>query len=216
MNNNVIFVTCMHGNERLPALALASQGIPQFVANTEAVKQNKRFVESDLNAAFGKAETNYETRRAAEILHEIPESNIVIDFHSCESRSESFAIIVDSAMLPVALRAGLRKIVLMTYSVKKDHALVNYRNGISVEVGQHNDPNGFDVTLLIAERIRNPDTVPLASNEVELYEVFGVIAEEGNYENFVLHEKGFYPLFVKPNTYNNHGLKARRVETFTV
>lgn len=213
-NHTLQFVTCMHGDERMPALALAAIGLPQLIANPQAVALGVRYVESDLNASFGKPCVDLETRRAAEILSLLPQGTTVVDFHSYETDSGPFSIIVEADMLPLALQAGIRRIVLMKYNIKKGHALINHRPGISIEVGNHHDPQSFAVAIEVAKRLTGANTIPLLQREAELYEVYGEIHEAGEYENFTLHQNGFYPLFSPINSYGTYGLKARRVTSF--
>ena len=207
----------MHGNERLPALALASAGIPQIIANPRAVAENKRYCDQDMNAAFGKAVTDYESKRAQELLGLISPDTTIIDFHSYEADAGPFVILVDPNMLPLALRTGIPRIVYMKHSVKKGSALINYRKGISVEVGNHFDPRGFGIAISVAQNLLN-NVVQYTMPNTELFEVYGEITEPGEYENFVEAQavgESFYPIFAKKNTYGNYGLKARRVEAFT-
>lgn len=203
------FVTALHGNEPLPVLALASQGVRQVVANPKALATNKRFVEQDMNASFGTGGMRYEERRAREVLRQLRPLMSVIDLHTFSAASPPFAIIVDLKMLPLAKRLQLKHIVYMKHNIKAGHALINHVDGVSVEVGKHNDPISFHLALELVERLGRNDTLAIMS---EVYEVYDIITTPGSYTNFSLHQEGFFPVLAGENAYNHYGLKARRME----
>ena len=95
-NSPFTFVTCIHGNEVKPLLALHSLNIPFLVGNPKAVELGTRFVDVDLNASFGRTGGDYEARRATDLLQQIPDHTTVIDFHTYSTNtSEPFVIIRD-------------------------------------------------------------------------------------------------------------------------
>lgn len=201
------FVTGLHGNETMPLVALASIGVPQVVANEKALSVNKRFVDADLNKAFGADGNGYEYQRASELLKIIPQDKSVIDFHSFPTESRPFAIVVDREMIPLATKTGLPTIVMMEFNIKEGHALINHRKGISVEVGMHLGMESFKTTLEVYHNLMN-DYVPTESPKI--YTVYGVITDPGTYKNFELHQDGFYPVLAGDKAKNGiFGLKAR-------
>lgn len=212
------FVTALHGNEYMPTLALASQGIEQHIGNPRALRANKRWIDSDLNAAFGKEQTDYETKRAQEILQEIPTDSTVIDFHTyapneSNKANDAFAILVDTAMLPIALAIGIKYIVYMKHSIKKKNALIHHRHGVSIETGRHGSPRAFDTTLNVVQNLKNG--TDLNAHDTLLFEVYGVTDKLGDYVNFEFYEKdGFYPVLAGENSYTFTTMMARKVERF--
>lgn len=202
----IINVTGIHGNETAPVLAHIVMQKKQLVGNVEALLQNKRFIEKDLNQAFGVNDGSSESLRAKELLSMIDEKDLVVDFHTTSSASPAFAIIVDLAMLPLARRLGLAKVVYMKHNIKKGHSLLNYRNGVALEAGLHGSREAFDTTLRVIEHLESGKLA-----DVELYEVYGKIDKAGEYKNFVIHEDGFYPVLAGEKAYDFPGLKARRV-----
>jgi len=218
MNADIQYVTSLHGNEFIPTLALASQGIKQHVGNPRAIKENKRWIDSDLNAAFGKESTDYETTRAPELLKEIPEESTVIDFHTyapndSNKANDAFVILVDPSMLPVALATGIKHIVYMRHSIKKKNALIHHRNGISIETGSHGSPGAFDTTLAVVQNITSDSN--LTVHDAVLLEVYGTTDKPGNYINFeFFKEDAFYPVLAGENSYSFTAMMARRVEKF--
>lgn len=203
------FVTALHGNEPLPVLALASQSIEQLVANPKALAANARCVDQDMNASFGTKGKSYEERRAREVLRQLRPQTPVIDLHTFSAVSPPFAIIVDLKMLPLAKRLQLKHIVYMKHNIKAGHALINHVDGVSVEVGKHDDPASFRLAFELVKRLERDDTLAIKS---EVYEVYDVITAPGLYSNFNLHQEGFYPVLAGENAYNHYGLKARRME----
>jgi hypothetical protein len=206
---NFHFISALHGNERMPVLALASMGVKQIVANPRALVTNQRYVDQDMNASFGTHGDSYEERRARELLRIIDSKKSVIDLHTFSASSPPFAIIVDMNMLPLAKRLNLEHVVYMKHNIKSGRALINHVNGVSVEVGKHADPVGFQVTANIVASLRrnySPKTT------CRLYEVYDVIANIGSYINFVKHADGFYPVLSGENAYNHNGLKAKLIE----
>lgn len=206
-NQVVKLVTALHGNEPLPVLAMASLGLEQVVANPVALAHNQRFMELDMNAAFGPGGQTLEERRAVEVLKQIKPNQLVVDLHTMSADSPPFAIVVDLQMVSLARLLGLDKVVYMGHNIKAGRALINYRRGVSVEVGQHDDARSFEQVLQL--------TVSLKSGEprkVEIFEVYDKITEPGEYHNFELHPEGFYPVLAGEKAYNFPGLKARKID----
>lgn len=204
------YVTSVHGNEYMPTLALASQGIAQVVANPRALARGVRYCEKDLNASFGTGGQAYEEKRARELVEILDKNKLVVDFHTFSCVSESFAIIVDPAMLPLASSLGIKRVVYMKHNIKAGHALINYRHGVSVEVGGHSDPSSFETTLKIMRKLENDRVNP---GKVRVYEVYGRIEERGEYTNFV-ETNGFFPVLYGERAYDNagfYGLKAHEI-----
>lgn len=200
-------VAGQHGNEKSPVRALESRGMDFIVGNPKAREGNVRFLNQDLNASYGTANDSHESMRAQEILREIPESDVVIDFHTTSAEGPPFVILMDVALLPLAERTGLKHAVLMTHNIKKGHALINARDGIAVEISGYDTQESFDTTLTVLDNLESGGVSPL-----ELYEVYDLITEPGEYENFVECKDGFYPVLVGEESYDFIGLKARKLD----
>jgi len=205
MSQNVVFVAGIHGNEQMPVKALSENNIQFILGNPKAYEQAIRFIEDDLNSIFGINNNTYESRRALEVLKEIESSDLVVDFHTTSATTEPFAIVVDEKMISFAEKTGLKYVVIMKHNIKEGHALINYRNGISVEVGNHNDKNTYQTTLQIIENIRAGKKHP-----AQAYEVYDKITEPGDYINFQKHTGGFIPILAGEASYDFYGLKARK------
>lgn len=206
----IVFVAGVHGNELMPIVSLTQSGIPFVLANEAAVKAGVRFLEEDLNAAFSVDRETYEAKRARQVLEIIPPDSKVIDFHSASVETEPFAIIVSLAMLSLARSLGVQHVVHMKYNVKEGHALINHRNGVSIEVGNHGDVDSIQRTQEFAENVCGKQ------HSVLLYEVYDRILQPGNYVNFQEYQDGderFIPVLAGTRPYHGgYGLKARIVE----
>jgi len=204
------FVTGQHGNEPIPVFALSSKNIPQVIANPRALALGKRFLDCDLNSSFNaKSNKYYEHRRAKELLDVISPKTIIIDLHTFSADSEPFVVIVDKKMVKLARQTGLKHIVLMEHNIKNDCALINHRNGISVEVGKHNDYKSFLMTLKIIDNINSGEK---KNKEAIIYSVFDIIRKPGDYVNFKKNKDGFVPILAGEKAYDFYGLKAKRIK----
>ena len=204
---NYTFVTGLHGNEPIPVFALANLKVSQYIANRKALIRNERFIDVDLNKSFGVKGKGYEYDRAKEILNDISPEKKVIDLHTFSATSEPFVIVVDKRMIDLAITTGLSHIVMMDYNIKNGHALINYRKGISIEVGQHYSYKSYCVAQSIYRNIVcnfKPKKKP------NLYRVFGIISELGKYINFTRSSQGFYPVLAGEKAYSFYGLKAKK------
>jgi hypothetical protein len=202
------YIGAIHGNETVPYVTAVEVGVPIVCGNPRAVTERKRFIERDLNASFGTGMlASHEERRAAELLEILPPDRPVVDFHTFSCESEPFTVIVDRTQLPLAALVGLRKVVLMSYSIKQGHALINFRNGVSPEVGQHDTPAARETTLHVLDSIRRG----IPRTDIELYEVYGIIPTRGDHTNFVPHKDGFIPVLAGELAYTHGGLMARRI-----
>ena len=208
-NRKIVFVAGIHGNERMPVKALTEAGKDFILGSPKAYEHNARFVEKDLNASFGVPPDSYESKRAEEILQRINEEDLVVDFHTTESEHTPFVIIVDEKMIPLAERTGIERVVIMKHNIKRGHALINHRDGISIEAGAHTDQRSYNTTLDVINNINKKRKYP-----THLYEVYGEITEPGEYINFQEHQAGFIPILANESEYERQGLfglKARKL-----
>lgn len=87
-------VTCLHGDEQF-GLSIIEQykdrlnqfhGLQFVIANEDAIKQNKRYIETDLNRSFpGRIDGSYEERLAVPLLETVRSSRFVLDIHNTTS-----------------------------------------------------------------------------------------------------------------------------------
>jgi hypothetical protein len=205
---NIVFVAGLHGNEQAPVKALEENGTPFVLGNPLACKKSVRYTARDLNASFGVRGSSYEVKRAAAILKKIKATDLVVDFHTTTATTPPFVIIVNPKMIPFAATAGIPRVVLMRHNIKRGHALINYRDGISVEAGNHGSRRSYQCTLQVVKSIVARKPVP-----VKVYEVYGIITRRGRYRNFRKHPDGFIPVLAGEKAYDFYGLKARAYKT---
>lgn len=102
----VLINVCSHGNEtlgievvnKLEHIPIKTGSVVFHVANELALKQSKRFIDSDLNRSFPGVETgNYEQQIAFQMMQYIPHFDYVIDIHSTVSRIKNCLIIEDDS-----------------------------------------------------------------------------------------------------------------------
>ncbi|OGG24028.1 hypothetical protein A3A79_02420 [Candidatus Gottesmanbacteria bacterium RIFCSPLOWO2_01_FULL_43_11b] len=211
MNHEFQFVTAIHGNETMPHRALRQIGEKHVIGNPLALLLNRRFINLDLNASFGVRGVLYEQLRAPQVLKKLNSHGLVIDFHTFSCDSPPFAIVVDESMIPLASSLGVEHVVHMRHNIKKGHALINFRDGVSVEVGAHKDQRSFDLAQQIVMKLKNNGIKP---QSVRVYEVFGKIEEPGNYQNFVRAQDGIIPVLYGEKAYIKqgfYGLIAREI-----
>jgi succinylglutamate desuccinylase len=199
-------VTGVHGDEPVPTIALSSMNEKQIVANPKALSLGKRYVECDLNSSFGKNGNCYEERLARSILRKIGKDKTVIDIHTFSAKSKPFVVIVDLSLKDFASSLGFEYVVYMRHNIKKGCALINYRKGVSIEIGKHKDPKVIKRVSDLVKRLRNKKQNP---TNVSVYEVYGIINKPGRYVNFKKHSEGFIPVLAGEKAYSFYGLKAK-------
>lgn len=203
---DIYLVAGLHGNEKAPVRALTSASVDFILGNPEAHDKNVRFIESDLNASFGTDHSTREGELAREILNKIPVEGLVVDFHTTSAKGPPFVILTDKRMLPFAETTGLKHAVLMSHNIKEGHALINMRDGFSIEMSGYDSEESVETTVLVLNSLNAGTRAPL-----DVYEVYEKITEPGTYENFVEHAEGFFPVLVGEDAYNFIGLKARKL-----
>lgn len=196
-----MLVAGIHGNERIPVKYLTMNKIPFVLGNPMAIKKNIRFIDQDLNASFGMRGDGYEIKRAGQLLASL--DGPILDFHTFSCESDPFAVIVDLKMLPTACKLGVKHVVYMNMNIKGGHSLIDYVDGVSVEVGRHDDNNAYKQM----DRLFRAYNSGLVFNP-KVYEVYDKIEKKGNYKNFEKY-KDFYPVLAGEKAYNFPGLKAR-------
>lgn len=205
-----------------------------IIANEKALKQDKRFLESDLNRSFpgDKSSDNYEERLAAELIEEIGDSK-VLDLHTTHSFEKPFANTkrFEDPEMKMIKASGAE------YAVKfngDSGTLTDHSTGIVVETGLQGSKNAVENAVEVIENFLAYYGIIEKDYEVSDPKLF-VHKEkiEGDWkflkENFRKIEKGevyasrgdeelqaeevFYPVLMSTNGYNGVlGHKASKVE----
>lgn len=153
----VLVIGGMHGNETLGLEVVKlfkdnpSREVDILLANEQAIEANCRFVGQDLNRSFpGDSEsTEYEPRRAAEILEKAEGYDVVLDFHNTYCPNNDCGFVGETAsdgLNDVAWALGLDKVIVADYDCINKAA----SNCLSVEVSLDSPLN---VAKLWYERI---------------------------------------------------------------
>lgn len=106
MSNNtltkMLLSCCVHGDEWLGKYISDNYPVGKnehymwrsMIANPEAMHLNTRFIDTDLNRAFpGKADGNYEERRAHQINRILPQYDLILDWHQAESEMDDMIFV---------------------------------------------------------------------------------------------------------------------------
>lgn len=185
----------MHGNERtgvdilyalkdeLPPL---SGTVRLVVANPQAVVENVRFRNEDLNRVFpGDIHAQGERRLAHQVLELVKDSDYTIDLHATGALTEGFVILgrKNKQRLEFAEATGIRKIVLI--EAKYDCAMADFVNcGIGIETGLQGTGEAFDIgyngVLQALARLGMSAGISEKPYEHEYYEVYGNILREAH------------------------------------
>ncbi|MFB6215522.1 MAG: succinylglutamate desuccinylase/aspartoacylase family protein, partial [Candidatus Aenigmatarchaeota archaeon] len=212
-----------------------SKTVQFVIANEEALEQEKRFVDVDINRSFpgDKDSDQHEERLAAQIIEEL-EGLKVLDIHSTRSYPEPFVTLktVDERTLDLVKSAGVEKAV---YFPNPSGASNEFLEGIIVETGlqqtEQAAENAYDIIInfLAAEGVIDR---PFRETDPEIYEYYETVEGKGYRfiaENFEKVEKGevfarkdgedmvaeedFYPVLMSTHGYENIlGFKARKLE----
>ena len=137
----VLVIGGMHGNEPLGLEVIklfnnkAVKGVDTVLANEEAIKNNRRFIKTDLNRSFpGNTKGNdYEKRRAAALLQMCKRYDVVLDFHNTYCPNNDCAFVGNTAKnitYQTAAFLRLKKVIIADYDCINKFA----PNCVSVEI----------------------------------------------------------------------------------
>ena len=148
----ILVIGGMHGNEMLGIDLVKSlqenplENIDSVLANEEAIKVNKRFVEQDLNRSFPgvKSSGMYEQQRPIELLEMCKDYDIVFDFHNTFCPDNDCTFVGDGAneeLLAVSWLLGLPRVIVADYDCINKYAL----NCVSIEISVQSRLNDVKV-----------------------------------------------------------------------
>ncbi len=192
----IAVVCCLHGTEPygLEVVKRLPVAVSFFIGNKKALRENKRFIESDLNRCFpGDKFGNHEEKLAYGLINKLREFEYVIDIHSSSNNCPLFGIITkpDKEKIELAKKLGLKKLVIMKKSIASGKSLIDFvKCGISLEIGPH---QRFENVNEVLDSIYNLIESRYYSEELVLYEVFDIIKKERKevlIENFEEIKKG--------------------------
>ena len=204
-------LVCVHGNETCGLKAIMSLqesgdlyfflkkgSLSILLANKEAYQKNQRIIHCDLNRSIGKENLSYPYERKRAILVEnlIRNSDYTLDLHSTSSPSPSHAIPCDkicseeiSKSLPVDYVVKRVAHLTVEGGTTLDFARDNDRCAITVECGQHEDPQSVETAqrciqqFLLCQSNCNPDIIVLECDaSVEVKEGFSFSREFSGFD----------------------------------
>lgn len=201
-------VACLHGNELIgkeiiKKLEIKNANLICVIANEEAIKENKRYIEQDLNRCFpGNENGMHEERLAKKILAIVKNSDYILDIHSTTAETEDFAITTKYDKEFVE-KLALKKVVIMNKELAKGKSLIdNVNKGISIEFC--NKTTIEKATKLIEETINN--ILNNKNYEKEYYYAYALETKKNKVRNFqktTMQGEEFYPIFYGAKAYTN-------------
>lgn len=205
-----------------------------IVANEEALEQNVRFLDTDLNRSFpgDSLSDNHEKRLAAKIMKEI-EGKKVLDIHTTRSYPEPFATFteINSTNRQLLRSSGVENAVLFP---EESGTLHEQTDGIVVEAGYQGTEQAVEnahnlmINFLASEGVIDADFM---RSDPDIYEYYETVEGDWRFvaENFRKVKKGetfgerendtleaveeFYPILMSTDGYEGQlGFKARKID----
>jgi succinylglutamate desuccinylase len=155
---NVVVLAGIHGNESfgvemlkelIPKLKIVSGKVIFIFANLEAIKQNKRFIEANLNRCFFKKQTpeiaeTLEGKTAREIMPYLDKAELMLDIHASFTKESKPFIICQPQSFEIAKMLPF-EIISWNWDEFEPGSTDYYMNlqnkiGICVECGYMKDP----------------------------------------------------------------------------
>jgi|AntDeeMinimDraft_4_1070355.scaffolds.fasta_scaffold00254_24 predicted deacylase len=206
-----------------------------IIANEEALEQDKRFLDVDLNRNFpGDSESNeHEERLAAKIMKEI-KGKKVLDIHTTRSYPDPFATFteINPTTHQLLQSSGVENAVLFP---EESGTLHEQTDGIVIEAGYQGTEQAIEnayyliVNFLASEGVIEAD---FNRSEPDVYQYYETVEGDWNFvaENFhkvvkgdifgkreseeVKAQEDFYPVLMSTDGYESMlGFKARKLDS---
>jgi len=160
------FVVGLHGDEAAPVIAASElkkiigksdlRGSFQIVyANTQAIKEKKRFIEFDLNRCFPGRENGkfLEEKIAFQLVRDLKSSQFTFDFHATDFSVTPYALI---SVFNKQIEKILEQIGIRNALFSSEESLIKYvANGVAIEVGQKDSIEAVEACLKIMLQVVN-------------------------------------------------------------
>ena len=239
MNKKFLIIVATHGDESfsLPILEKLKIQFPNkidyIIGNSRALKQDKRFIDIDLNrVAPGNNDSRlYEEKRAFEIMRTAEDYLFTLDIHGTFSQSGIFVIVTNPtpANMYLAYSLPIQKIVI--WGSKN-----NGRNtgplsrfvpcGVGIECGSKNSIKTKKELCVILKTFLGSSRINYKEkNKKELYQIFGDVKENEisdkqkkrlkDFKEISINEQKFFPLLV--NQYKSEKIvcyKLKKVDFY--
>lgn len=178
---NILLIGGTHGDERTGVDLVKyfeqnpSQHIETLIANINAVKQNIRFVETDMNRSVGKqTPISYEEILVKELELVIKKSKLIIEFHNTTASSNTCAIVTtepNQLHYFLAHHFGLNKILIMP--AQGSLSSLNSKKFFSLEIS--NDDIKFSNTQNLITKLKSLiKSTTLSNKKINIYKFTGI------------------------------------------
>lgn len=211
-NTKVAIVACVHGDElvgkkiikELNKLTIKNGILKTFIANPEAVKKKKRYIDTDLNRSFpGNKNGTHEEKIAYNLNKELQNFDYVIDIHSTTTDVKSLVIItkLNKEIRSLINTFNSKRVALMPKNIAQK-AMIYYCNaGISFEYGNDKSNNAFknalkDIKIILSNLSLIEEKIKKPKQKTELYKVIDTLDKpdrciiNNKIKNFKLIKKG--------------------------
>lgn len=238
-----VVVGSVHGDEPCGKKAIkkflssdfqVEEAVKFIVANEEALEQNVRYLDTDLNRSFpgDSSSESHEDKLAARINEEI-EGKKVLDIHTTHSYPDPFATFseLNSTNRALLQSTGVENAVLFSDT---SGALTEQTDGIVVEAGHQGSEKAVDnaynviINFLASEGVLDAEYERSDPNLFQYYETVegnwefvadnfkevskGEVYAKNGEENLVA-EESFFPVLMSTDGYEGQlGFKARKIE----
>ncbi|MBI3334952.1 MAG: succinylglutamate desuccinylase/aspartoacylase family protein [Candidatus Portnoybacteria bacterium] len=214
--SDILFFAATHGDEgfTLPILkeleAEFSQRLHWLIANEMAFERGVKFVDADLNrsAPGDPNSTQYEMRRAHELLEMAKRYRFVIDLHGTTANSGVFVLVPNPTHYNIALAASLPIANVVIWAAKSSERLgplTQFINcAVEIECGPKSSANVCDELREILRTILTDGLNPDPTKIQNWFRVSGKMPKEElatteglqDFKQTTLGGETFYPLLV--------------------
>lgn len=183
MKKKVLLIVVTHGDEQIgleivQKLESIKDKFDVLIANPEALKERKRFIDTDLNRSYpGEANSkNYEERIAFRNFEKVKKYEFIIDIHEASSGTDDFVIIPRENVgkkFPIEL-ISLKKVLLWPFP--KGPISQFLENAIELEFGMKNRLRGEVIakaTQVVRRFIEKPEQGIKGKDNKEYFYVYG-------------------------------------------
>lgn len=229
--NKLLIIVATHGDEKIGIAVvkiLGKKGYGKYfdylVANPRALKQNKRFIDFDLNRAYPGRQNSplYEMRQARKNLMQAKNYRYIIDIHEASAGQDNFIIVPRrkiSSFFPLEF-INLRRVLL--WPSPKGPMSQILKNAVELEFGMRNKKR--EVVVLKASKIIGsfimlafPKSLRI-EKEKEFYYVYGkLLVGDGSGDKKLkdfrmteIEKEKFYPLLV--GQYEKEGIVCYKMK----
>ncbi len=185
-NKEVFVLTGVHGDEKIGVDTMKrvdknSKSLKWMIANPKAIRNNKRFIDIDLNrCAPGDKNSKYlEKKLAYKIINKIKKYKYVLDIHGSVSNTEIFLIISNPKIenLYFSLMVPIKNVVIWSSKKSTNNGpITKFVNcGLGIECGPKND-----------KKVKE-----------DIYKTIKYIAEKGLCRKYNSKDKNFFKVYGK-------------------